>query len=278
MNNAQYDFEALTVEVMTGVAWVTIDRPDVLNSLSRRAFKEFKDLWQRLRHDDEVRCVVVTGAGDRAFCTGVDRKEFLDAKVQHDDGLHFGAVDSGSFSYDDLGDFIGPKSNDLWIPVIAAVNGMACGGAFYLLGEVDFIIASEDATFFDPHVTYGLVAAFEPIHMLQKMPFHEIMRLSLLGNSERMSAHRAYEIGLVSEVTAKDTLREQARWAAQAIADAPPLAVQGTVRAIWLARELSRQQALSMAVSIVGLSNDPRNMEQGQQAFVAKERPAWRSR
>ena len=72
--------------------------------------------------------------------------------------------------------------------MIAAVNGMACGGAFYMLGEVEFIIAAEHATFFDPHVTYGMTAAFEPIHMLQKMPFHEIMRLSLLGNHERLSA------------------------------------------------------------------------------------------
>ena len=90
--------------------------------------------------------------------------------------------------FNDPGDNIGPKSCDLWKPVIAAVNGMACGGAFYMLGEVEFIIAAEHATFFDPHVTYGMTAAFEPIHMRAIMPFPEIMRLSLLGNYERMSA------------------------------------------------------------------------------------------
>ena len=82
----------------------------------------------------------------------------------------------------------GPKSCDLWKPVIAAVNGMACGGAFYMLGEVEFIIAAEHATFFDPHVTYGMTASFEPIHMAGITPFCEIMRISLMGNYERLTA------------------------------------------------------------------------------------------
>ena len=112
--------------------------------------------------------------------------------------------------YDDPGRDVGPKSRDLWKPVIAAVQGMACGGAFYMLGEVEFIIASDDAMFFDPHVTYGMTAAFEPMQMLSKMPFHEIMRLSLLGAHERMSAERAHQIGLVSEVVPRDELLERA--------------------------------------------------------------------
>src|SRR5947208_15402042 len=115
-------------------------------------------------------------------------------------------IGSGStpFTFDDPGENIGPKTCDLWKPVIAAVNGMACGGAFYMLGEVEFIIAADHATFFDPHVTYGMTAAFEPIHMAGIPPFPEIMRLSLMGNYERLSARRAYEIGLVSEITPKE--------------------------------------------------------------------------
>jgi len=272
------EFRTLSVTSSDGVAEVTIQRPEALNSLSRQSFHEFRQLWRQIRGDRDVRCVIVTGAGDRAFCTGVDRSDFLESDTGFDDGLHFGAVDGTPFSYDDLGDFVGPKSNDLWVPVIAAVNGMACGGAFYLLGEVDFVIASEDATFFDPHVTYGLVAAFEPIHMLQKMPLQEIMRMSLLGNHERMTARRAHEIGLVSQVTTKADLLEEARWAAGVIAGQPPLAVQGTVRALWMGQELPRSQAIAMAVPIVGLANDPRNVVEGQRAFKAKSRPSWRPR
>ena len=86
--------------------------------------------------------------------------------------------------------------------MIAAVNGMACGGAFYLLGEAEFIVAAETPTFFDPHTTYGMVSAYEAIYMAQRMPFGEVARMSLMGTAERISARRAYEIGLVSELTA----------------------------------------------------------------------------
>ena len=138
-----------------------------------------------LRTNDDVRCVVLTGAGDKAFCTGLDR-EGIGAIEDQPPGKLPGY--NTPWDFDDPGKSVCPKTNDLWKPVIAAVNGMACGGAFYILGEVDFIIASDRATFFDPHVTYGMPAAFEPIFLLHKMPFQEVMRLSLLGAHERMSA------------------------------------------------------------------------------------------
>ena len=271
--------ETLSFEVANGVGWVTINRPEVLNALDDRVLRELHGLWRSLRSNDDVRCVVLTGAGDRAFSVGIDRDVFL-AGPQDVAGRDGKSVGWGTtpFHFDDPGAMLGPKAADLWTPVIAAVNGMACGGAFYLLGEADFIIAAEHATFFDPHVTYGLTAVYEPIHMLQKMPFHEIMRVSLLGNHERMSARRAFEIGLVSEVVPKEELLERARWAAEAIASQPPLAVQGTVRAIWTAREMARSQALSVASSIVALGNDPANRAAGQQAFESKQRTEWRLR
>src|SRR5256885_1649911 len=132
-----------------------------------------------------------------------------------------------------------------------------------MLGEVEFVIAAETATFFDPHVTYGMTAAFEPIHMLQKMPFHEIMRMSLLGNNERLSAKRAYEVALVSEVVPAAKLHEAAEWAAKSIAAQPPLAIQGTLRAIWAAKELSRSQALSLGYAFVGLGTNRESIQEG---------------
>ena len=135
--------------------------------------------------------------------------------------------------FNDPGDNIGPKSCDLWKPVIAAVNGMACGGAFYMLGEVEFIIAAEHATFFDPHVTYGMTAAFEPIHMAGIMPFPEIMRLSLLGNHERMSAQRALRDRHGQRGRARRPSSHDARHVGSPaiIASQPQLAIEGTVRA-----------------------------------------------
>ncbi len=162
--------------------------------------------------------------------------------------------------------------------MVAAVQGMACGGAFYLLGEVEFIIASDDATFFDPHVTYGMTAAFEPMQMLSKMPFQEIMRLSLLGAHERMSAERAREIGLVSEVAPHAELAERAEWAAKVIADSPALAVQGTMRALWTALEVGRMHAIELAALYTRIGSDAETFKAGQARFESGTRPEWRLR
>jgi enoyl-CoA hydratase/carnithine racemase len=270
------DYETLLYEEKDGVAWVTLNRPEVHNAFNAQMQRELRSLWTGLRRNDDVRCIVLTGAGEKAFCTGIDRTETMG----DDDPDREKVVGSGStpFMFDDPGENIGPKSCDLWKPVIAAVNGMACGGAFYILGEVEFIIAAEHATFFDPHVTYGMTAAFEPIHMLQKMPFHEIMRLSLLGNHERLSAQRAHEVGLVSEVVPAIDLRAAAEWASSAIASAPPLAIQGTVRAIWAALEHTRKQAIDLGYAFVAMGTNQDSIREGQEAFASGKRIEWRLR
>jgi enoyl-CoA hydratase/carnithine racemase len=235
------EYECLLYEEQDGIATVTLNRPDKLNTFSPTQIAELEDVWRKLRFNDDVRVVIVTGAGDRAFSVGIDL-------------THHYPQPASRVSTDDPMMRIGPKTNDLWKPVIAAVNGMACGGAFYLLGEVEFIIASESATFFDPHVTNGMPCVFEPMFMLQRMPLGEIMRLSLLGGRERMTAARAHQIGLVQEVVPQADLLESARWAARAIADCPdPLAVEVTVKAVWTAQNMHLQQALQNAPGLINL-------------------------
>ncbi len=272
------DFETLGYEERDGVAWVTLNRPDRLNAFNSLMQRELHALWRGLRRHDDVRCVVLTGAGEKAFCTGIDRMEQMGGDT--DESTDPDVVGSGStpFMFNDPGDYLGPKSADLWKPVIAAVNGMACGGAFYMLGEVEFIIAADHATFFDPHVTYGMTASFEPMHMAGIMPFGEIMRLSLLGNYERLSAQRAYEIGLVSEVVPKEQLRDAAGRVAGAIAAQPALAIQGTVRALWAARELGQRHALRLGYAFVALGTDQDSIAEGQKAFESGTRIDWRLR
>ncbi len=259
------EFETLLVETDDGVATVTLHRPDRLNAFDTVLTSELHGLWRALRRDDEVRAIVLTGAGDRAFCTGIDRADEIPQPT-------------GPWMMDDPGLLLGPKSADLWKPVVAAVNGMACGGAFYMLGEVETIIAAEHATFFDPHVTYGMTAAFEPMLMSARMPFGEIMRLTLLGNYERMSAGRALQIGLVQEVVPAEVLLSRAQQVAREIAEGPPIAVQGTVRSIWLATELARSQAVGLAHVMVGLGNDPALLSEGQDRFASGQRVDWRLR
>ena len=266
------EYETLSYDERDGVAWVTLDRPDVHNAFNRAMQDELHGVWRGLRTNDDVRCVVLTGAGDKAFCTGLDRGEAM-GDEGNDEVSAFDPT-----TYEDPGLRLGPKSSDLWKPVIAAVNGIACGGAFYLLAEAEFIIAAEHATFFDPHVTYGMPAVFEPIGMLQRMPMGEIMRMSLLGAAERMTARRAHEIGLVSEVVPGPELPEAADWAASAIAANPPLAVQGTVRAVWSGLEHSRSQAIANGNQLLGVYSTEASLRQGQERFSSGERIEWRSR
>lgn len=230
------------VDKGTGVAVVTLDRPHRHNALDQETVDRLRAAWREFRFDEAVRAVVLTGAGERAFCTGIDR------------GWDVPQPDS-PYSADDPLPAAGPKANDLWKPVIAAVNGMACGGAFYLIGESEFVIADEGATFFDPHTTYGMVNAFESIHLAQRMPPGEVARLALIGSAERMSARRAYEVGLVSEVTEPGGVVAAAVRCAATIASYPTEAVQGTVKAVWAATAANRERAFAHAPDLIQLGN-----------------------
>src|ERR1700730_5357133 len=273
------EFETLRYEERDGVAWVTLNRPERLNAFNSLMQRELHECWRGRGWQESVRCVVLTGAGEKAFCTGIDRMEQMGGDTDDTtDATVVGSHGGTAFPFNEPGATTGPKNADLWKPVIAAVNGMACGGAFYMLGEVEFIIAADHATFFDPHVTYGMTAAFEPIHMHDRMPFGEIMRLSLLGNYERLSAARAHEVGLVSEVVPLHALHDTAAWAANAIAAQPQLAVQGTVRAIWAARELSNRQAVALGYAVVGLGTDQESIAEGQRLFECGRGIEWRLR
>jgi enoyl-CoA hydratase/carnithine racemase len=251
-------------EAARGVATVTLDRADRHNAFTTAMCDEMAAMWAHVRDDDGVRAVVVTAAGDKAFCTGIDRSE-----VPAEGGVEY-AFDP--LTYRDPGGRLGPRSNECWKPVVAAVNGMACGGAFYLLGEADIIVAADHATFFDPHVTYGMPAVFEPALMLHRMPFGEVMRMTLLGNHERISAARALEIGLVTEVVPGPELASVAQRIAAAIASQPPTAVQASLRSLWAAREVSRAQMLELGNTFLNLAMSPQALAEGQQVFASGER------
>jgi enoyl-CoA hydratase/carnithine racemase len=261
-----------------GVATVTLNRPDVHNAFNSLMQRELHSLWRALRRHDPVRCIVLTGAGEKAFCTGIDRMEQMGGGG--DETTDTDVVGSGAtpFMFNDPGDNIGPKSCDLWKPVIAAVNGMACGGAFYMLGETEFIIAAEHATFFDPHVTYGMTAAFEPIHMAGIMPFTEIMRLSLMGNYERLSAARAHEIGMVTEIVPGAELGARAHEVAAIIASQPRLAIEGTVRAIWSTRSMPQREAVRLGYAYVAMGTSQESIAEGQKLFESGTRVEWKLR
>ncbi|MFD5162238.1 enoyl-CoA hydratase/isomerase family protein [Streptomyces hawaiiensis] len=226
----------------SGVAVVTLHRPERLNAVDLAMADELASTWGELRFDDSVRAIVLTGAGERAFCTGIDRDTVVPQP-------------NSPYAQDDPLLRIGPKANDLWKPVVAAVHGMACGGAFYLLGEAEFVVADTTASFFDPHTTYGMVSAYETVLMAQRMPYGEVARMALMGTAERISARRAYEVGLVSELVADGEALEAATACAAVLAGYPTQAVQGTVRALWAASEAGRAQGFAQAPHLIALGN-----------------------
>ena len=139
--------------------------------------------------------LVITTAGDRTFSTGVDVGERLDQESPFLDTKHPWAEN------EDPGRKLSPRRHEVWKPGTAAVHGMCAGGAFYWVADCDIVICTPEATFFDPHVTYGFVAALEPIALRFRMSFSEVMRMALLGLHERMTAEQARSAGLVTEIS-----------------------------------------------------------------------------
>ncbi|MGW4563375.1 enoyl-CoA hydratase/isomerase family protein [Streptomyces sp. NPDC004561] len=256
-----------TVRVDTGkdagVAVVTLDRPERLNAVDLTMARELASVWRELRFDDSVRAVVLTGAGERAFCTGIDREAVVPQP-------------SSPYMQNDPLLAVGPKANGLWKPVVAAVRGMACGGAFYLLGESEFVVADTTAVFFDPHTPYGMVSAYESVLMAQRMPYGEAARMMLMGTAERISAERAHAVGLVSELTGPGEALDAAVRCAAVIAGYPPEGVQGTVRALWAAKEAARAQAFAQAPHLIALGNLP--AERQAELFAGRRRDGFRVR
>ena len=255
----------LTLEVADRVATVTLNRPEVYNSFNPAMVDELAAVWRWAKTADDVGALVITGAGEKAFCTGIDRNSVEEFAYD-------------VFTYEDPGKLMGPKSQGLWKPVIAAVNGMACGGAFYLLGEADVILAAENATFFDPHVTYGMVAAYEPILLLRRMPFGDVLRMALIGVHERLSASTARDVGLVSEVTAANELAQAAHRLAATIASQPALAVQATLRTLWAARDLPVNHATELGNVFLQIGTSVDALNEGQEAFQSGGRIEPRTR
>ncbi len=239
-------YETVEFEVIEHVATITLDRPDRMNSFNRTMCEEIAQIWAVVRETDDIHVAVLRANGDRAFCTGLDVKQgawWLDRNV---------------WNHVDPGAYLGPRSNDVWKPVVCAVQGMCAGGGQYLVNECDIVIASDDATFFDPHANGSIVSAVEPIGMLHRgVPIGEVLRWALMGSDERITAETARQIGLVTEVVPRERLRDRAADIAAQIARRDPIAIQGTVRAIWEATEMPPAMAKQNGLLYTHVGNRP---------------------
>ena len=264
------DFETIRFEQQGAVGWITLQRPDRYNAFDQTMCTELSGLWRTLRTDDSVHCVVLTGAGDKAFCTGIDR-DFIPSEG----GVEY---DFSPFTYDDPGKLLGPRANGFWKPVIAADQRHrlrrrllpARRGRLHHRRRPRHLLRPP------PHLRHagGVRAA----HMMRRMPFGELMRMTLLGNHERISAARALEIGLVSEVVPGAELTAAATWAAEAIASQPLGATMATVRALWAGRELAPRQAEELGAVLLNLGVTQETLAEGQEVFNSGQRITPRTR
>jgi enoyl-CoA hydratase/carnithine racemase len=259
-------YSRLRVEHRGPVGWLVFDRPDAGNAMDTVMFDELERAWVELAADDDVRVIVNTGAG-KAFQTGVDVAQVArdkDALREHsrrtrDAELRFTAWHCG-----------------VWKPVIAAVNGTCAGGGLHFVADADIVIAASTATFLDPHVSLGQVAAYEGIALARKSPMESVLRMALVGRGERVSAARAYQLGIVSQVVdPPDDLAAQAQELAEKIARNSPSAMAATKRALWGALETGLTDACRAGgAELVSMWGHP-DQEEGPRAFAEKRDAQW---
>ncbi|HEY7136359.1 MAG TPA: enoyl-CoA hydratase/isomerase family protein [Acidimicrobiia bacterium] len=260
------EFESLVVERRGPVGWLINNRPEQLNAMSSKMRDEFAVAWEVLDADPDVRVIVHTGEG-RAFQTGVDVAEIAS------DGV---GMQRYRQSVEDFDFHFTSWHQHVWKPVITAVNGICAGGAFHWVADADIVIAASDAQFFDPHVSIGQVVAVEAIGLLRKMPVEAVMRMAFVGRYERMSAQRAYELGMISQVVdPPDRLRDEAQALAETIARNSPAAMAATKRALWGALEMGLSDACRAGgKELVSMWGHP-DQEEGPRAFAEKREPRW---
>jgi len=258
-------YETLLVERHGPVGWLVLNRPEALNAMNTRMRDELADAWRELDGDPDVRVIVQTGAG-RAFQTGADLREVAT------DGQGMNRYEDDLLNFDLHFTSWHQKVRK---PVIAAVNGVCAGGGLHFVADADIVIAASNAEFFDPHVSVGQVSAIEVIGLAKKIPFGAVMRMALVGAHERMSAERAYELGLVSELVEPERLREAAQELAEKIARNSPAAMAATKKSLETALELGLTDACRVGSQyLVGMWGHPDQVE-GPQAFVEKRAPNW---
>ncbi|KHO22207.1 enoyl-CoA hydratase/isomerase family protein [Mycolicibacterium setense] len=235
------DYERIVVEKSDGVGWLILNRPDAGNAFDALMLDELESAWADLDADPDVRVIVNTSNG-RSFCTGMDVVQVARDKQ---------AMRKHSRRTRDAELKISSWHCDVWKPVIAAVNGVCAGGGLHLVADADIVIAAEQASFVDPHVSVGQAVAYEAITLVRKSPMEAITRMTLSGRGERISAQRAYQLGIVSEVVADDALCAAAGTLAAAIANNSPTAMRVTKKALWRSLEVGLTQARQEAAEAI---------------------------
>ena len=254
------DTDPVLYEVVDGVGWLTINRPDARNALSRAVREGLFSGMRRFQDDDDARVLVLTGAGDRAFCAGGDLKEMAEA------GLKVPPPD-----------FVPILGRNITVdkPVVAAVNGAAYAGGFLLAQMCDLCVAAEHAEFAITEARWGRGAPWAaPLPWIVPPK----VAMELLLTARPINARRAHEVGLVNAVVPAADLRRAAQEMAATIAANAPLSVRAGKALVWASAQLSLGDAFDEGDRLFEPAYLTEDAQEGPRAFREKRPPRWQGR
>lgn len=258
-------YENILVEMRGPMAVITLNRPKVLNALNAATLRELDAAITETAGKKEIRAILLTGAGEKAFAAGADIQEL--AQVSAIEGHELAL----------RGQRIFDRIENCGKPVIACVNGFALGGGCELAMACTFRIASETARFGQPEVKLGLIPGYGGSQRLPRL-VGKGAALKLLLTGEMISAAEALRLGLVEEVVPPDQLLSRAEQIAQAIASVAPIAVEKCIAAVHAGYDLSLREALDLEASLFGLCCATEDKTEGTKAFLEKRVTSWKGK
>ena len=253
-------------DVVDHVAHITLNRPEQANSLTPAMMTWFRETWCRIADDSDIRCVLITGAGEKHFCTGADLNGVNDRGGV---GIGFGRV-SQVMS-------LTARQMNVWKPTVCAVNGLVVGGGLHFVVDADIVVASTSAVFLDSHVNVGMVGGLENVGLAKRLPLGTALRMTLQGKNFRLTPERAYALGLVDELAEPGELLATAGQIARDISQNSPHAVSLSQQAIWGSLEMPYTQAMEYGWGLVKDQWQHPDFTEGFRAFAEKRAPEWKT-
>lgn len=259
------EYNNLLVEVKNTIALVTINRPDRLNALNKETLVELDSLFTNFKTDGDVDCVIITGAGEKAFVAGADIKE-----LNQQNGI------SGE-EFAQFGQSVFSKIENLGKPVIAAVNGFALGGGCELAMSCHIRVANDKAKFGQPEVNLGIIPGYGGTQRLARL-INSGRAMEYILTGDMIDAAEAFRLGLVNHVYNSDELLPKAFEMAEKIASKGQLSVRLSVKAVKGSEKMNLQEGLEYEASLFGLACGTEDFNEGTSGFLEKRKPEFKKK
>ena len=258
-------YETLLVEKKDNIAVVTINRPKVLNALNITVIEELERVFNEFKSDPEVKAVILTGAGEKAFVAGADISGLVELN----------AIEGKRFA--ERGQKVFNLIENLGKPVIAAINGYALGGGCELAMACHIRVASENAKLGQPEVNLGIIPGYGGTQRLPRL-IGKGRAMELILTGRMVDANEAYQMGLVNKVVPQDKLLEEAINMAKTILSKGPLAVKYAMEAINRGLEVTLEEGLKIEADLFGICCATEDKTEGTKAFLEKRKPNFKGK